>query len=90
MIVTVTLNPSLDRTLAVSSLVRGEVIRADSTLEDPAGKGVNVTRFADRARHQVGGRPARRRLDRPWPRRAAGRAGHPDRAIPIAGTTRRT
>jgi 1-phosphofructokinase len=45
MIVTVTLNPSLDRTLAVSELVPGEVIRADSTIEDPGGKGVNVTRF---------------------------------------------
>ena len=44
MIVTVTLNPSLDRTLSVSSLVRGEVVRADSTQEDPAGKGVNVAR----------------------------------------------
>ncbi len=45
MIVTVTLNPSLDRTLAIPRLARGEVIRADSTLEDPGGKGVNVTRF---------------------------------------------
>lgn len=45
MIITVTLNPSLDRTLAVSELLRGEVIRAEETLEDPGGKGVNVTRF---------------------------------------------
>ncbi len=45
MIVTVTFNPSLDRTMAFPELVRGEVRRADSTLEDPGGKGVNVTRF---------------------------------------------
>ncbi|MDQ1248812.1 MAG: 1-phosphofructokinase [Actinomycetota bacterium] len=45
MIITVTLNPSLDRTLAVAQLLRGEVLRADETLEDPGGKGVNVTRF---------------------------------------------
>lgn len=45
MIITVTLNPSLDRTLTVAELRRGEVIRADETLEDPGGKGVNVTRF---------------------------------------------
>jgi len=45
MIVTVTFNPSLDRTMAFRELVRGEVQRADSTLEDPGGKGVNVTRF---------------------------------------------
>lgn len=44
MIVTVTLNPSLDRTMEVASLIRGEVLRADSTIEDPGGKGVNVAR----------------------------------------------
>lgn len=44
MIVTVTLNPSLDRTLLVSELRRGEVIRAESSLTDPGGKGVNVAR----------------------------------------------
>lgn len=44
MIVTVTLNPSLDRTLEIPALDRGEVIRADSSMEDPGGKGVNVAR----------------------------------------------
>jgi 1-phosphofructokinase len=44
MIVTVTLNPSLDRTVGVDRLVRGEVIRATSTRLDPGGKGVNVSR----------------------------------------------
>lgn len=44
MIVTVTLNPSLDRTLLVGDLRRGEVIRAESSLADPGGKGVNVAR----------------------------------------------
>ncbi len=44
MIITVTLNPSLDRTLLVHSLVRGEVLRADATRDDPGGKGVNVAR----------------------------------------------
>lgn len=44
MIVTLTLNPSLDRTLELETLVRGEVHRtAEPTLE-PGGKGVNVTR----------------------------------------------
>lgn len=44
MIVTVTLNPSLDRTLVVDRLTRGAVLRtAEPTLE-PGGKGVNVTR----------------------------------------------
>ncbi|MEY9933036.1 1-phosphofructokinase [Catenulispora sp. GP43] len=44
MIVTLTLNPSLDRTLALDSLRRGEVLRATSARIDPGGKGVNVTR----------------------------------------------
>jgi 1-phosphofructokinase len=44
MIITVTLNPSLDRTLQVRRLVRGEVLRAAHTHNDPGGKGVNVAR----------------------------------------------
>jgi len=44
MIVTVTLNPSLDRTLRVQDLRRGEVQRALHADTDPGGKGVNVAR----------------------------------------------
>lgn len=44
MIVTVTLNPSLDRTVQVPDLVRGAVIRAGRARLDPGGKGVNVAR----------------------------------------------
>ncbi|MDQ4008102.1 MAG: 1-phosphofructokinase [Actinomycetota bacterium] len=44
MIVTVTLNPSLDRTLQVRRLRRGEVHRAGLSVTDPGGKGVNVAR----------------------------------------------
>lgn len=44
MIVTVTLNPSLDRTVEVDALVRGQVLRAHGTHLHPGGKGVNVTR----------------------------------------------
>ncbi|MDT0166110.1 1-phosphofructokinase [Actinotalea sp. AC32] len=44
MIVTVTLNPSLDRTVEVDALVRGAVLRARGTHLHPGGKGVNVTR----------------------------------------------
>jgi 1-phosphofructokinase len=44
MIVTLTLNPSLDRTLGLDSLRLGEVLRATSARIDPGGKGVNVTR----------------------------------------------
>ena len=42
MIVTLTLNPSLDRTVDIGELTRGAVIRAGSARLDPGGKGVNV------------------------------------------------
>jgi 1-phosphofructokinase len=44
MIVTLTLNPSLDRTIEVDELVRGTMTRATSARLDPGGKGVNVSR----------------------------------------------
>jgi 1-phosphofructokinase len=44
MILTLTLNPSLDRTIEVGSLTRGAVIRAAAAHLDPGGKGVNVSR----------------------------------------------
>ncbi|GAA2908457.1 1-phosphofructokinase [Streptosporangium fragile] len=52
MIVTLTLNPSLDRTIEIGSLARGAVIRAGAAHLDPGGKGVNVSRalLANRVR----------------------------------------
>lgn len=44
MIVTVTLNPVLDRTLTVSEIVMNEMVRALETREDWGGKGFNVSR----------------------------------------------
>ncbi|MFH9673336.1 1-phosphofructokinase [Streptomyces sp. NPDC017405] len=44
MILTVTPNPSLDRTYEIPALERGEVIRAGGERMDPGGKGVNVSR----------------------------------------------
>ena len=44
MIVTVTLNPSIDRTLSISALKHGSVNRAGLNAVDPGGKGVNVSR----------------------------------------------
>jgi 1-phosphofructokinase family hexose kinase len=44
MIVTLTPNPGLDRTLQLHSLVRGRVNRAGSGRVDPGGKGVNISR----------------------------------------------
>jgi 1-phosphofructokinase len=61
MIVTVTPNPSLDRTLEVDELRRGEIVRAYADRSDPGGKGVNVSRalvangYASRAVLPLGG-----------------------------------
>ena len=45
MIVTLTANPSLDRTVALPGpLLRGEVQRAVSVRQESGGKGVNVSR----------------------------------------------
>ncbi|MFI6597669.1 1-phosphofructokinase family hexose kinase [Nonomuraea sp. NPDC050536] len=44
MILTLTLNPSLDRTIEIALLDRGAVIRAAAARLDPGGKGVNVAR----------------------------------------------
>lgn len=44
MIVTLTLNPSLDRTIEIARLTRGSMTRATATRLDPGGKGVNVSR----------------------------------------------
>lgn len=44
MILTLTLNPSLDRTIEIDVLERGAVIRAGAARLEPGGKGVNVSR----------------------------------------------
>jgi 1-phosphofructokinase len=47
-IVTLTANPSVDRTIEVAALARGAVIRALSNRVDAGGKGVNVARALTR------------------------------------------
>ncbi|GAB3973687.1 hypothetical protein GCM10029978_053560 [Actinoallomurus acanthiterrae] len=61
MIVTVTPNPSVDRTLTVERLEHGAVMRAGSSWSEPSGKGVNVALalcghgYASRAVLPIGG-----------------------------------
>lgn len=88
MIVTVTFNPSLDRTMSFATLTRGEVQRADETLEDPGGKGVNVTRFITaRGGDSVAVLPAGGPMGHALTS-ALDEAHIPYRAVPIAGRTR--
>ena len=53
MIVTLTPNPSVDRTIEVDALVRGAVLRAIASHVDPGGKGVNVARALAANGHKV-------------------------------------
>jgi len=88
MIVTLTPNPSLDRTATVPELRRGEVLRASRVRLDPGGKGVNVARALTAAGTPTvallpaGGTVGERLADLLAPE------GVPVVAVPIAGTTR--
>jgi 1-phosphofructokinase len=88
MIVTLTANPSVDRTAELDALVRGAVLRPLAVRLDAGGKGVNVTRAL--ARHgvdsvavlPVGGPEGRQLLE------LLRREGLDLRVIPVAGSIR--
>ncbi|GLW10969.1 1-phosphofructokinase [Microtetraspora sp. NBRC 13810] len=88
MILTLTLNPSLDRTIEVGSLTRGAVIRAGTAHLDPGGKGVNVSRalLANSVRScaviPYGGDEGRRLVE------LLSAEGIDMITVPVAGTTR--
>ncbi len=44
MIVTVTLNPTIDQTLVLERFTAGDTLRVKSSRFDPGGKGINVSR----------------------------------------------
>ncbi|MEV0166093.1 1-phosphofructokinase [Nonomuraea fuscirosea] len=88
MILTLTLNPSLDRTIEIASLDRGAVIRAAAARLDPGGKGVNVSRallansVASRAVVPFGGDEGRQLI------RLLAAEGLDMVTVPVAGPTR--
>lgn len=88
MILTLTLNPSLDRTIEIGALDRGAVIRAAAAHLDPGGKGVNVSRallanaVASRAVVPYGGDEGRQLV------RLLTAEGLDMVTVPVAGTTR--
>ena len=45
MIITITLNPALDKTAQIESLKIGALNRLDNVINDPGGKGVNVSKM---------------------------------------------
>ena len=69
MIVTVTANPSIDRTIALAAtLTRGAVLRASGSRREPGGKGINVARAVAAAGDDVNdaSRPELSRVPRAW------------------------
>jgi 1-phosphofructokinase len=88
MIVTVTPNPSLDRTFTVPTFDRGRVVRAETTWSEPSGKGVNVSLalrahgHPTRAVLPVGGNDGRQLVD------LLRGIGVDQVAVPIADETR--
>jgi 1-phosphofructokinase len=87
-IVTVTVNPSLDRTVQVETLRRGAVLRALATYVHPGGKGVNVSRALIANGHRTvavlsSGGYASAEL-----RALLDDAGVPARHVPVAGPVR--
>ncbi|NGO73953.1 1-phosphofructokinase, partial [Streptomyces boncukensis] len=52
-VLTLTPNPSLDRTYEIPGLVRGGVLRTEGDRVDPGGKGVNVSRAVAAAGHRT-------------------------------------
>lgn len=88
MIVSLTLNPSLDRTLELPQLRRGAVLRTAAPIVEPGGKGVNVVRAL--AAH---GAPALAVLPVAGPEgeeiaRLLAETEVPVRLVPVAGRTR--
>lgn len=87
MIVTLTANPSVDRTVQLAgSLERGRVLRALSVTDDPGGKGVNVARVVSAA-GQVAVAVLPGQHDDPL-LLALRDAGVTHRAVPVAGRAR--
>lgn len=88
MIVTVTLNPSLDRTVEVDAFRHGAVLRTSEPTLQPGGKGVNVTRAL-----ALNGTPSVAVLPVAGPEGAElsfllDEAGVSSRFVPVSGRTR--
>ncbi len=88
MIVTVTLNAAIDRTLTVPNFQLGQRHRASAGLTLAGGKGINVARALKRLGVPVVGDRACGRTDRNPCRRGADRRGDPQRLRPDRATSR--
>ncbi|GAA2991908.1 1-phosphofructokinase [Streptomyces fulvorobeus] len=88
MILTVTPNPSLDRTYELRDLTRGAVLRATGDRVDPGGKGVNVSRAVAAAGHRTVAVAPLGGPEGALLARLLGEHGIEAAGVPIAGSTR--
>ncbi|MEU5716446.1 1-phosphofructokinase [Streptomyces sp. NPDC020403] len=88
MILTVTPNPSLDRTYELPGLTRGAVLRATTDRVDPGGKGVNVSRAVAAAGHRTVAVAPLGGPEGALLARLLGEHGIEAAGVPIAGSTR--
>lgn len=88
MILTVTPNPSLDRTYELPELTRGAVLRATGDRVDPGGKGVNVSRAVAAAGHRTVAVAPLGGPEGALLARLLGEHGIEAAGVPIAGSTR--
>ncbi|MEI7032170.1 1-phosphofructokinase [Streptomyces pratensis] len=88
MILTVTPNPSLDRTYELPGVVRGAVLRATADRVDPGGKGVNVARAVAAAGHRTVAVAPMGGPEGALLARLLGELGIEAAGVPITGSTR--
>ncbi|MFC9246269.1 1-phosphofructokinase [Streptomyces sp. NPDC057136] len=88
MILTVTPNPSLDRTYELRDLTRGAVLRATTDRVDPGGKGINVSRAVAAAGHRTVAVAPLGGPEGALLARLLGEHGIEAAGVPIAGSTR--
>lgn len=88
MILTVTPNPSLDRTYELPDLVRGTVLRATADRVDPGGKGVNVSRAVAAVNHRTVAVAPMGGPEGALLARLLGKHGIEAAGVPVTGSTR--
>ena len=86
--ISVTLNPAIDRTVALEELRLGEVVRGRLTYLEPAGKGVNVARTLAALGHDVTCTGFIGRGEAAWFARSLAEAGAGSALVHVAGVTR--
>ncbi len=88
MIVTVTLNPSVDKTIHLPKINLGKINRANSVSIDPGGKGINVSRALKSFGEDTSAVLVCGQMSQIWFQKALNKLQGPHTLIEVSGTTR--